>query len=97
GFLARLRAEQALGRDSTETLRALWLGFPLTAAVEDDLLTRFGDLLRPLAAERLDAMLWDSEREASERMIPRVGAADQAVARARLALQARADGVNALI
>ncbi|MCA0203918.1 MAG: lytic transglycosylase domain-containing protein [Proteobacteria bacterium] len=97
GYLARLRAEVALDRDPTETLRALWLGYPLTEAIEEDLLTRFGDRLRPLAAERLDAMLWEGERNASERMIPRVGAADAALARARLALQARADGVNALI
>ena len=97
GLLARLRAEQAMGRDSTETLRALWLGYPLTAEVEDDLLTRFAEVLRPLNAQRLDALLWDGEREAAGRMLPRVGAADAALARARLALQSRADGVDALV
>jgi len=97
GWLARLRAEQALGRDSTETLNALWRGYPLTAEVEDDLLTRFGAALEPLNATRLDVLLWDGEREAAERMIPRVGPAEAALARARLALQRRADGVDALI
>ncbi|MCB1389059.1 MAG: lytic transglycosylase domain-containing protein [Rhodobacteraceae bacterium] len=97
GLLALVRAEQATGRDSTGTLRTLWLNHPLTAEVEDDLLSRYGASLRPLAEARLDAMLWDREREAAERMIPRVGPGAAALARARLALQARADGVNALI
>lgn len=97
GLLALLRAQQALDQDTTETLRSLWLERELTAEIESDLLERFGDTLRPLNAARLDAMLWEGEREAAERMIPRVGAGEAALARARLGLQARADGVNALI
>lgn len=97
GLLAQVRAEQALGRDVSATLRVLWLDRELTAGIEDDLLARFGEALRPLAAERLENLLWRGETEAATRMLPRVGAGPAALARARLALQARADGVNALI
>ncbi|MFN4100934.1 MAG: transglycosylase SLT domain-containing protein [Pararhodobacter sp.] len=97
GLLAQLRAEQALGRDSTGTLRSLWLERDLGASIEADLLNRFGDVLRPLNAQRLDNLLWRSEREAAERMLPRVSAGEATLARARLGLQARVDGVNALI
>ena len=97
GALALLAAQEATGQDPTDTLRALWLDQDLGAAIEDDLLARHGDLLRPLNDRRLDALLWRGARDAVARMIPRVGAGPAALARARLALQAQADGVDALV
>ena len=97
GELALVAALEATGADPTEFLRRLWLGRELTAAIEDDLLSRFGSSLRPLNSARLDALLWRGARDPAERMIPRVSAGEAALARARLALQARADGVNPLI
>ncbi|WP_127107276.1 lytic transglycosylase domain-containing protein [Pararhodobacter zhoushanensis] len=97
GYLALLAAQVATGADPTETLRILWLERELDAATEEQLLATHGDFLRPLNAARLDALLWDGERAAAERMMPRVTAGQVALARARLALQARADGVDAMI
>ncbi|MBN8294764.1 lytic transglycosylase domain-containing protein [Rhodobacter sp. NTK016B] len=97
GLLALLRAQTALGQDTSATLRSLWLEHDLSEAIETDLLDRYGTVLTPLNADRLDAMLWDDETEATTRMLPRVTAGEAALARARIALQAREDGVNALI
>ncbi len=97
GTLALLAAQDATGAAVGETLRRLWLDFDLTERVETDLLARHADTLGPLNSERMDALLWRGARDAAERMMPRVGTGQAAVARARLALQARADGVDALI
>ncbi|MCA2014217.1 lytic transglycosylase domain-containing protein [Cereibacter sphaeroides] len=97
GLLALLRAQTATGADPSDTLRALWLERSLTGDIEADLLERFGEQLRPLNAARLDAMLWEGERDAAERMLSRVGRPEAALGRARIALQTRADGVDALI
>jgi soluble lytic murein transglycosylase len=97
GALALLAAQGAMNLDTTETLRALWRDHDLTEEQENDLLARFPGVLTPLNWERLDALLWRDERTQAERMIPRVDAGHQRLARARLALQARADGVDAMI
>lgn len=97
GDLALLAAQEATGADPTATLRRLWLERDLTAGIENDLLARHGASLRPLNAARLDALLWRNARTAVERMIPRATQGEAALARARLALQARAEGVNAMI
>lgn len=97
GELALLGAEVARGRDPAATLGRLWLERDLSADIEERLIAAHGAVLRPLNAARLDALLWRNAREAAERMIPRVGADQAALARARLALQARAEGVNPLI
>ncbi len=97
GDLALLAAQEATSADPAATLRRLWLERDLTAGIEEDLLARHGAALRPLNAARLDALLWRGARTAAERMMPRVSQGEAALARARLALQARADGVNPLI
>lgn len=97
GMIALAEAQTALGHDPSDTLRALWRDHDLTESQEDALLARHADLLAPLHAERLDALLWRGQRAQAERMIPRVDAGHQRLARARLALQARADGVDAMI
>lgn len=97
GALALLAAQEETGQDSTALLTRIWTGFDLSAAQEYALLARYGELLAPLHAARLDMLLWRSQREQAERMIPRVDAGHQRLARARLALQARADGVDAMI
>ena len=97
GELALLGAEVARGRDPAATLGRLWLERDLSADIEERLIAAHGAVLRPLNAARLDALLWRGAREGAERMIPRVGADQAALARARLALQARAEGVNPLI
>ncbi|MCB1395327.1 MAG: lytic transglycosylase domain-containing protein [Rhodobacter sp.] len=97
GALALLAAQEETGQDTTEFLHRVWTGFDLSEAQEQALLARYGARLAAWHAERLDALLWRDERAQAERMIPRVDAGHQRLARARLALQARADGVDAMI
>ncbi|MEZ5750904.1 MAG: lytic transglycosylase domain-containing protein [Paracoccaceae bacterium] len=97
GALALAQAQAASGADPAATLESLWLDLDLTEAEEAEALARFGPTLAPLHARRLDALLWRGAREQADRILPRVPAAQAALARARLALQRRQDGVNALI
>jgi len=97
GALTLLAAQEDSGQDTTEFLRRLWTGFNLSEAQEEALLARYAARLAPWHTERLDALLWRDERAQAERMIPRVDAGHQRLARARLALQARADGVDAMV
>ena len=60
-------------------------------------LSRFGSELKPLHAARLDRLLWAGDTEAAEELLPLVPAADAALARARIALQRKSAGVDALI
>ena len=97
GYLALIDATLATGQDAAPLVQDLWLTQDLTEAQESTLLARFADQLRPLHARRLDDLLWRGQRAQAERMIPRVDAGQAALARARLALQARADGVDAMV
>ena len=82
---------------ATALARRLWLEHTLSEAQEARLLSSQGAALRELHARRLDEMLWRGAAQNATRMLPRVSEGQAALARARLALQARADGVNALI
>ena len=80
-----------------ELARALWSDAPMSAEDEARLLSAFGSLLEPLHGDRVEALLWTGAREAAARTIPRLDADRQALARARIALQARQSGVDALV
>ncbi|MGY6536590.1 MAG: lytic transglycosylase domain-containing protein [Pararhodobacter sp.] len=99
GALALIRALEASGDTARAqaNARAVWRSQTLTEAQEATLLARHGDALRDLHAERLDEMLWRGATANATRMLERVPAGQAALARARLALQSGADGVNALI
>lgn len=97
GALLWLAALEETGGDVAPVLRDLWLERTLSAQTEADLLARHGDVLRPMLEERLDAMTWQGEIAAAERLYPMVSAGARAVAQARFALQNRADGVDAMI
>ncbi|MXQ08390.1 transglycosylase SLT domain-containing protein [Alphaproteobacteria bacterium GH1-50] len=99
GELALIEAYRALGQPSdaeAEAVRA-WLTAILSEADESAILARYGEALQPHHIARLDMLLWRNARQAAERMYPRVPEAQRALARARLALRADADGVDALI
>ncbi|MCC1482433.1 lytic transglycosylase domain-containing protein [Roseibaca sp. Y0-43] len=83
-------AAEALARD-------LWLTAPLSETAEARLLASFGPSLQDLHAARVDALLWEGERSAAERNLTRLDASQAALARARIALQARQSGVDALV
>ena len=99
GRLALLRALEATGETerARDLARAIWRDDPLGAAAESGLLARYGSDLSDLHGERLDNLLWSGNNASAERMLDRVSRGHAEVARARLALQARAQGVNTLI
>lgn len=97
GALALVDAMRQTGADPAERLRRLWLDFDLTEPQQAALLAAHGPALAPLHRARLDALLWRGAREQAERMIPLVDEGPGRLARARLALQGRADGVDAMI
>lgn len=83
-------AADALARD-------LWLGAALSETAETQLLAAFEPVLRDLHTARVDALLWDGARSAAERNLSRLDADHAALARARIALQARQTGVDTLV
>ncbi|MEO0381580.1 MAG: lytic transglycosylase domain-containing protein, partial [Pseudomonadota bacterium] len=74
-----------------------WRTMTLTASDEDALLGAYGDILKDHHETRLDMLLWRGAKAGAGRMLPRVSADWQALAKARLALRANEAGVNALI
>jgi soluble lytic murein transglycosylase len=97
GILALIAAQEETGGDPADLLRDLWLHHDLTETAELQLLASHGALLDPLGPARLDDLLWRGELDQAARMLPRVDAAHRALGRARIALQSRADGVDALV
>ena len=99
GAVAYVRALLALDRVAeaeTEAMRA-WAELSFTTEEEAALIALKPDAVEFVHALRLENLLWDGQREAATRMLPRVGKDLQALAKARLALQSEAAGVTALI
>lgn len=99
GSLAMIKALRALGRGAeaeAEAFRA-WTELAFSAEEEAEILGLYGDALKVAHEVRLDRLLWQDRVAEAKRMLPRVGAGWQALAQARMALRADADGVNALI
>jgi len=80
-----------------ELAREIWRDSPLNARDEAAVLALHAADLADLHVERLDNLLWAGASGSAERMLQRVSAGHAAVGRARIALQARARGVNELI
>ena len=99
GSLALIKALRALGRADVaeaEAFRA-WTELAFSAEEEAEILGLYGDALKVAHEVRLDRLLWQNRVSEARRMLPRVSAGWQALAQARMALRADADGVNALI
>lgn len=77
-------------------LRA-WTTQTIGPGGERVLLQTYGELLEDHHEARLDMLLWENQRRASERMYPLVSDGWKALAEARLALRADQPGVDALI
>jgi soluble lytic murein transglycosylase len=92
-----LRASERRGDAEQLAIRAWTAGHPLTAELETAWLEVYPNNLGQRAEARLDALLWEGEIEAAERMLPRVDAGWRALGQARIALRADRDGVDALI
>jgi soluble lytic murein transglycosylase len=99
GSTALIGAYIAAGRDSDAEAQAVlaWRSQALSEADEQVLLGRYGELLRPHHAPRLDMLLWRGQRPGAERMYRHVDEGWRALGRARLALRADQPGVDGLI
>lgn len=99
GALALVRALLATGRVAeaeTESLRA-WATLPFAEEDEAGLIALMPDALALADEERLETALWEGRIVEARRMLPRVSEDLQALAAARMGLQAEAKGVTALI
>ena len=98
GALAIIKALQDQGRSAEAQARARWAWVNLTFAADQEVALLTLAPQDPAAHEaRLDRLLWENKASEAKRMLPRVSADWAALAKARLALEERAEGVNALI
>ncbi|MGY6697252.1 MAG: transglycosylase SLT domain-containing protein [Roseinatronobacter sp.] len=99
GWIALVFAMREDGRASeAEALAArLWREEPLGAESELQLLRSFGNALSSHHAARVDMLLWRGDLSAASRHLERLAEGPRQVARARIALQDRASGVDALV
>lgn len=74
-----------------------WKTLSLDRLEHETFLAQHGALIAPHHSARLDMTLWRGLTGEAERMLSLVSADERALARARLALKAQQDGVNALI
>ena len=99
GSLALQTALQAKGRAKdaqAEAVRA-WLSLSYSAADQAAQLAAFPTALNPLNDRRLDTLLWRGQLADAAQTLPLASPDMQALARARIALQAGAKGVDDLV
>ncbi len=101
GALALARAHEASGNRAAaeaEAVRA-WTTLTMTGEDAGRLRTAFGDVLNSGShhIDRLDHLLWEGAEDRARAMFPLVPEGWQRLAAARLALRARAAGVDTLI
>jgi soluble lytic murein transglycosylase len=92
GQIALAQAYARMGRrsDANAIAREAWRTRTLTPSAEATALAAFSDVLTANDhADRVDALLWRDDRGAAQRILPRLNAADRALANARIALQIR--------
>ena len=99
GWITLVFALRDAGRvsEAEELAQRLWREELMGGESELRLLRSFQDALKPYHATRVDMLLWRGERNAAQRHLDRISAGEQRVARARIALQERAAGVDALV
>ena len=97
-----LRLAQALNKTGQKTgaITAAqwgWSSFNMLASLEDAYLETFGTHLKTQHAARLDLLLWQGDLTSAERLLERVTAGQAHLARARIALQKKENGVMRLL
>ncbi|MFY0635498.1 MAG: lytic transglycosylase domain-containing protein [Vannielia sp.] len=99
GVLRLVEAHAARGEDGDAAALAVlaWRTRTLNADVEQALLERYGELLKPHHEARLDDLLWRDRRSTALRQMGRVSEDWRKLAEARMALRTRAAGVDAKI
>lgn len=94
---AQALEQKGLRGDAQAGLVLAWRSMPMGRGLMDLYLSRYGDLLRPHHAARLDRMIWDGNLDSARAMLPLVGDDQRALAEARIALLDTAPGVDGLI
>ena len=99
GALALARAHLANGEKARgeAVLIAAWIELEMGEATEKAFLKDHATLLKAHHVDRLDFQLWQGERAAASRMLHLVGDDWKALAKARIALQREAGGIDKLI
>ena len=99
GALALIAAHQALGQEAqaAQVAEAAWRGLTLTPEDQAAFLARHADLVAPHHGGRMQAMLDAGKLDQARAMLDLVSPGTRAVAEARIALQTRAAGVDALL
>lgn len=99
GAVALVRALQAVGRvaEAEEVAMRAWAVLPFAPEEEAEMIALAAPSVALVHELRLDNLLWEGRRAEAERMQDRVSPGWRALARARMALRAGSDGVNALI
>ncbi len=95
-FVQALLAQGRVAEAETETMRG-WASLPFAEADETALIALMPDAVALADEQRLETALWDGRIVEARRMLPRVSKDLQALAAARMGLQAEAKGVTALI
>jgi len=94
---ALIYAAALTGEDRTAELRRAWTTLEMSSSDRAAFLASAGATVAGQHADRLEMLLWERETEVAAEMLDKVPAAEAAVARARIALQDEANGVDALI
>lgn len=99
GALALIAAHLALGQktEAAKTAEQVWRELPLSADEQAQFLADYPELVAPHHGGRMQVMLDRGRLADARRMLSLVTPGTEAVARARIALQARQGGVDDLI
>jgi soluble lytic murein transglycosylase len=99
GVLSYARALEHYGesKKAREVVIAAFRTMELSQSEQDNFLGPHGKILAPHIKDRMDHELWNGWTTNANRLMPHVSDDWTALARARIALRKRQDGVNALI
>lgn len=99
GVLSYARALEHYGEanKAKKVVTDAFLQMELSASEQERFLKPYGKILAPHVKERLNNVLWQGWANNASRLLPLVSDDLKALARARIALRKRQDGVNALI
>ncbi len=96
--LARALMTQGDRNGAAQYVRDAWRNEEMSAELEQQVTDTFGDMLtRADHKARMDRRLYDEDGEAAQRMARRLGPAEMAIAKARIAVSEKASNAGALL
>lgn len=99
GALRLAEALKATGKNDAakDQIVTAWTSLSLDQDEHDAFASRYGDTLKPHHWDRADMLLWRGASTEAGRMMPLLSSGQQALAKARIALRKKQNGVDALI